>query len=164
MTWQESQADIVAAVEKEKILITIVLGFVSLVAVALVLCILYMIVVQKTRDIGVIKAIGGSSAGVAFVFLTYGAAAGLVGSALGLVFGGLFVTYINDIQDFLIQINPAWRVWNLEVYSFDRIPSEVSPADAFFVVVFAVVASTVGALAAAWRAGAMQPVEAIRYE
>ncbi|MFH1746519.1 MAG: FtsX-like permease family protein, partial [Planctomycetota bacterium] len=164
MTWQESQASIVAAVEKEKILMTIVLMVISLVAVALLLCILYMIVLQKTRDIGIVKAIGGSSGGVAMIFLLYGGTAGLVGSAMGLVFGGLFITYINEIQDFLIAVNPAWRVWNLEVYSFDRIPSQVDPWDAFAVVAIATVASTIGSLFAAWRAGAMQPVEAIRHE
>jgi lipoprotein-releasing system permease protein len=164
LTWQQSQAHIIAPVEKEKILVTILFGIISLVAVALVLAILYMIVLQKTRDIGIIKALGASSGGVAFIFIIYGAAVGITGSVLGTVLGTLVVTYINDIQDFLIAVNPAWRVWDLTVYSFDRIPSEVDPWDAFFVVVCAVVAATVGSLAAAWRAGSMQPVEAIRYE
>jgi len=52
----------------------------------------------------------------------------------------------------------------MQVYSFDRIPSEVSPMDAVFVVIVAIIASTLGSLAAAWRAGSMQPVEAVRYE
>jgi len=55
-------------------------------------------------------------------------------------------------------------VWDLSVYSFDRIPSEVNPWDAVIVVVFAILASTLGSLGAAWRAGRMQPVEAIRHE
>lgn len=164
VTWQESQAHIIAPVEKERILVTILFGIISLVAVALVLCILYMIVLQKTRDIGIIKALGGSSAGVALIFVLYGAAVGVAGGLLGTAFGALVVTYINDIQDFLIAINPAWRVWDLKVYSFDRIPSQVDPADVLVVVCIAIVAATLGSLAAAWRAGSMQPVEAIRHE
>lgn len=164
LTWQESQAHIILPVEKERILVTILFGIISLVAVTLVLCILYMIVLQKTRDVGIIKSIGGSSGGVAFIFIMYGAAVGIAGSILGTILGTLFVTYINEIQDFLIQINPAWRVWDMQVYSFDRIPSEVSPMDAVFVVIVAIIASTLGSLAAAWRAGSMQPVEAVRYE
>ncbi|MGD8452999.1 MAG: FtsX-like permease family protein [Phycisphaerae bacterium] len=164
MTWQQSQASIIAPVEKEKVLVTILFGIISLVAVALILCILYMIVLQKTRDIGIIKAIGGSSAGVAFVFVIYGAAVGVVGGLLGTVLGSLVVTYINEIQDFLTSLNPAWRVWDLKVYSFDKIPSEVSPWDVAFVALAALAASTLGSFAAAWRAGSMQPVEAIRHE
>jgi len=164
LTWQESQMHLIAPVEKERILVTILFGIISLVAVTLVLCILYMIVLQKTRDIGIIKSIGASSGGVACIFILYGAAVGVAGSILGTLLGTLFVTYINEIQDFLIRVNPAWRVWDMKVYSFDRIPSEVDAGDAVFVVVVAIIASTLGSLVAAWRAGAMQPVEAIRYE
>ena len=164
MTWQQSQAHIIAPVEKERILVTILFGIISLVAVALILCILYMIVLQKTRDIGIVKALGGSSAGVGLIFIIYGAAVGITGSLLGTVLGTLVVKYINDIQNFLIQLNPAWRVWDLQVYSFDRIPSQVNPWDAIVVVGIAIAASTLGSLGAAWRAGRMEPVEAIRYE
>ncbi|MFQ5807681.1 MAG: FtsX-like permease family protein, partial [Phycisphaerae bacterium] len=164
LTWQESQAHIIGPVEKERILVTILFGIISLVAVTLVLCILYMIVLQKTRDIGIVKSIGGSSGGVAFIFILYGAAVGVAGSILGTILGTLFVTYINEIQDFLIQLNPAWRVWDMQVYSFDRIPSEVNPWDAVTVVITAIIASTAGSFVAAWRAGRMQPVEAVRYE
>jgi lipoprotein-releasing system permease protein len=164
LTWQESQIHIIGPVEKERILVTILFGIISLVAVTLVLCILYMIVLQKTRDIGIVKSIGGSSGGVAFIFIMYGAAVGIAGSILGTVFGTLFVTYINEFQDFLIQINPAWRVWDLQVYSFDRIPSEVDVWDAITIVIVAIITSTLGSLVAAWRAGSMQPVEAVRYE
>lgn len=164
LTWEQSQAHVIAPVQKEKILVTILFGIISLVAVALVLCILYMIVLQKTRDIGIIKSLGGSSGGVAAIFVIYGGAVGLVGSLLGTTFGLVFVWYINDVQDFLVAINPAWRVWDMKVYSFDRIPREVSPADVVVVAGVAIIAATVGSLAAAWRAGSMQPVESLRYE
>ncbi|RMF84621.1 MAG: ABC transporter permease, partial [Planctomycetota bacterium] len=164
LTWRESQAHIFGPVQKEKMLVTMLFGIISLVAVALILCILYMIVLQKTRDIGIVKSVGGSSVGVAAIFLFYGAAVGLVGGVLGTIGGTLFVHYINEIQDFLIYLNPSWRVWDLEVYSFDRIPSEVHLADQLTIAITSVLASTLGSLAAAWRAGSMHPVEALRYE
>lgn len=164
VTWEESQAHIIGPVERERVMLLIVLSIIALVAIALVLCILYMIVIQKTRDIGIIKALGGSSSGVGSVFIIYGAAIGLVGGVMGLVFGGVFVAHLNDVQDLLIAINPAWRVWDLKVYSFDKIPSTVNPFEGCMIVLVSVVASTLGALAAAWRAAAMQPVEALRYE
>lgn len=164
LTWRESQSHIYGPVQKEKMLVTMLFGIISLVAVALILCILYMIVLQKTRDIGIVKSIGGSSFGVATIFLFYGAAVGLVGGVLGTICGTLFVNYINEIQDLLIYVNPSWRVWDLEVYSFDRIPSEVQFSDQLTIGLTSVIASTFGALAAAWRAGSMHPVEALRYE
>ncbi len=164
MTWAQSQAHIIAPVEKERQLVTILFGIISLVAAVLVLCILYMIVLQKTRDIGIVKSIGGSSAGLAMVFITYGAAVGVVGAIVGLIGGYYFVTYINEIQTFLTQLNPAWQVWDRSVYSFDEIPNTVRGGDMVVIFIAAVALSTLGSVLAAWRAGAMQPVEALRYE
>ena len=163
-TWEETQGHIIAPVEKERQLVTILFGIISLVAAVLVLCILYMIVLQKTRDIGIVKAIGGSSGGVAAIFVTYGVAVGLVGSTLGALLGYYFVRYINEFQDWLKSMNPAWQVWDRSVYSFDLIPNTVRTEDMVTVVALAVLTSTLGSLAAAWRAGAMQPVEALRHE
>jgi lipoprotein-releasing system permease protein len=123
-----------------------------------------MIVLQKTRDIGIVKAIGGSPGGVALIFVTYGAAIGVVGSVLGTVFGYNFVTYINEFQDLLVRLNPAWQVWDRSVYSFDQIPNTVRTADMVVVVVSAILASTIGSVVAALRAGFMHPVEALRHE
>lgn len=163
-TWEQKQERFIAAVEKEKYLVTILFGVISVVAVFLVGCIFYMIVQQKTRDIGVIKSVGATSRGVAGIFLTYGAAVGVVGGALGTVIGTLFVWYINDIQDLLAWISPQARVWNPEVYSFDVIPNQVRPIDALVIYGIAIAASMIGSVIAAIRAAEVWPVEAIRYE
>ncbi len=163
-TWQQSQAHIIGPVQKEKMLVTLLFGIISLVAVALILCILYMIVLQKTRDIGIIKSIGGSASGVASIFVLYGAFVGLVGAIFGTGLGYVFITNINEIQDWLISWREDWRIWDLQVYSFDRIPDQMKVWDAIIVGVIGVAASTIGSLVAAWRAGTMHPVEALRYE
>ncbi len=163
-TWEEKQARFIAAVEKEKYLVTILFGVISVVAVFLVGCIFYMIVQQKTRDVGVIKSVGATSRGVAGIFLTYGAAVGVVGGALGTVIGTLFVWYINDVQDLLARIHPQARVWNPEVYSFDVIPNQVQASDALVIYGIAIAASMIGSVIAAIRAAEVWPVEAIRYE
>lgn len=164
LTWEQSQAHFIAPVEKERVLVTILFAIISLVAAVLVLCILYMIVLQKTRDIGVVKALGGSSTGVASIFLLYGAAVGIVGAIIGATLGYLLVVNINEIQDFLISINPRFRVWDRSVYSFDEIPNTVRTSDLIFIVATGIGLSILGSLAAAVRAGRMHPVESLRYE
>ena len=163
-TWEELQRDFIAAIEKEKVLTVIMFGIISVVAVLLVLCIFYMIVVEKTRDIGIIKSVGGSAQGVAAVFLTYGAAIGVSGAALGTLLGATFVRHINGVQDWLARLNPAWRVWSPETYSFDKIPDVVKTGDVAWIAGLAVVASILGAVVPAIRAARTWPVEALRYE
>lgn len=163
-TWEQMQAHFIGPVEKERNLMTILFGIISLVAVVLVLCILYMIAMQKTRDIGVIKSVGGSSGGVACIFLLYGAGVGVVGSLLGTALGYFFVRHLNAFQDFIAGINPSWQVWDRSVYSFDQIPDTVFASDILVVALAGMMTSTIGSVAAAWQAGAMQPVEALRYE
>jgi len=163
-TWEEKQARFIAAVEKEKYLVTILFGVISVVAVFLVGCIFYMIVQQKTRDIGVVKSVGATSRGVASIFLAYGAAVGIVGGALGSILGTVFVWYINEFQDLIARISPQARVWNPEVYSFDKIPNVVNGSDVVVIYGIAIIASMLGSVIAAVRASRIWPVEALRYE
>ena len=163
-TWQERQREFIQAVEKEKVLVTILFGVVSVVAIVLIGCIFYMVVEKKIRDIGIIKSLGASSLGVAWIFIVYGAAVGVVGSVLGTVGGVFFVKYINEFQELLIRLNPKLQVWSPDVYTFDRIPNVVDPTEAVVIVIVAVYASMLGALIPAILAARVWPVDALRYE
>jgi lipoprotein-releasing system permease protein len=158
------QQKYIQAIEKEEVLVMIMFGVVSLVAVFLILCIFYMIVQEKTRDVGIIKSVGGSTEGVAAVFLVYGGAIGLVGALLGSLLGTTFVDHINEIQDWLARINPEWRVWSPETYSFDKIPSAWKTWDVVWICILSIFASILGAAFPATRAGRTWPVESLRYE
>ncbi len=162
LTWEQVHASFIGAVEKEKGLVTILFGMISIVAVGLIFCIFYMIVVEKTRDIGIIKSVGATSSGVAAIFLGYGASIGLAGAAAGFVTAWLIVRYINELHDMLGKAGIV--VWNPEIYLFDTIPNTMNPPEVAAILVVAVVASVLGALLPALRAARLHPVEALRWE
>ena len=162
-TWRQRQEKVVGPIEAQRTLMVIILGIISLVALVLIFVIFYMIVMRKTRDIGVLKSIGASSGGVAGIFLAYGAAVGLAGSALGAAGGYAFVRNINPIADWLDTVF-GFQPWDREFFMFDKIPNEVQLMTVVTIVIGAIVAGVVGSLIPAIWAARMQPVEALRYE
>ena len=162
-TWREKLSKFIGPIQKQRTLVTIMFGIISLVSVLLIFAIFYMIVMQKVRDIGVIRAVGGSAAGVAQIFLGFGAATAAVGCALGLVAGCFFVRYINPIEDAIAGLTGT-RIWDREVFLFEEIPNQVEPSVMVVIAAWAIVSGLVGALIPAVRAATMEPAEAVRYE
>ncbi len=162
-TWRTRQAQLVNQIAAQRTLVVIMFGISSLVCVVLIFAIFYMIVFQKTQDIGVIKAIGGSSTGVAGIFLAYGSAVGLVGAILGAIGGYFFVLNINPIHDWIGRTT-GLIVWRREWFMFDDIPNTVHWSTVLLVAAGAILAGLIGALAPAIMAARRQPVEALRYE
>ncbi|HVS71743.1 MAG TPA: FtsX-like permease family protein [Phycisphaerae bacterium] len=162
-TWDEKQARYIGAVQNEKNMITAILGLMSLIVLVVVFLIFYMIVRDKTRDIGIIKAVGGSEAGVAGIFLTYGLCIGLVGGVLGVICGVLFVTHTNQIHEWIYQMT-GHMIWDRSVYLFDRIPDEYNPIEVLVYFLLSLAAGVLGALIPALVAAAEDPVKAVRYE
>jgi lipoprotein-releasing system permease protein len=163
-TWEDQQRPFIAAVEKEKVLVTFLFGIISLVAVVLIFCIFYMLVEKKTRDIGIIKSVGATSQGVMEIFLIVGAAVGVVGGLAGTGIGMIVVRNINEIQDFLEKLHPELRIWSPDVYSFDRIPTNVDWGEVGGIFAVAVISSMLGAMIPAIIAARVWPVDALRYE
>ncbi len=162
-TWEENNAQLVGAVKKETIVVLSILTFISVTASFLILAIFWAMVSEKTRDVGILRAVGASRAGVAWLWLRYGLAIGLVGSACGglLAFG--VIHNINEIHDYLgAQFQVA--VWDPKVYYFTEIPSVVEPWKAALVLSCGLFFSVVGALIPAIRAASMDPVQALRFE
>ena len=162
-TWQETQRIWINAVENEKLLTVVLFGIISVVAIFLVFCIFYMIVVEKTRDIGIIKSVGATSGGIIGIFLGYGLAIGIVGSGMGLLLSYCIVHWINELHNWLGYLLHI-KIWNPEVYLFDKIPNEMSAVDIAVIIPIAIVSSVLGALVPAIRAGRMNPVESLRWE
>lgn len=153
----------IAAVRKETALVLGILVFVSVTAAFLVCAIFWSMVSEKTRDIGVLRAIGATRGGVAWLFLRYGLTIGVVGSIAGGSLAWAIVTNINPIHEWMGRAL-GLTIWDPSVYYFTEIPSEVEPTKAVIVLAGGVVFSVLGALAPAIKAAWMDPVRALRFE
>lgn len=163
VTWEEAHRTLISAVKKETALVLFIFGIISLTAVFLVLAIFWAMVSEKTKDIGILRSIGASRAGVAWLWVRYGLAIGLVGSALGGLTAWVIITNINPIHDWLGSALGLY-VWDPAVYYFTTIPSEVEPGKAAIVLFGGVLASVAGSLVPALKAAYMDPVKALRFE
>jgi len=162
-TWRELQGPLFAAVRMETNLLNILLFLIIAVAGFGILATFFMIVVEKTRDIGILKSLGASSRGVLSIFLSYGLCLGAVGSGAGMVLGLLFVANINRIAA-LIEALTGHEVFDQTVYYFQEIPTIVYASTVSWIVFGAVLIALLASVLPALRAARLNPVEALRYE
>ncbi|MCA9177911.1 MAG: ABC transporter permease [Planctomycetales bacterium] len=162
-TWRDSQGPLLAAVQLETTILNILLFLIIAVAGFGILATFFMIVVEKTKDIGVLKALGAPSSGVMSIFLSYGLSLGLVGSGVGAALGLVFVRHINPIADFLEWVTGR-PVFDPTIYYFTEIPVHVEPLMIAMVILGSLGIAVLASVLPAMRAARLHPVEALRYE
>lgn len=162
-SWEDVRRNFLNAIDNEKGLIAIIAGMAFVVTGFMIFSILSMIVTMKTRDIGILKAIGGTTQGVLQIFIVNGLLVGVIGSSLGLVSGLLFVRHINAVKDFLNQMF-GWEPFPQNIYLFSEIPTRLVAGEVAVVTIMAMIVALVGAILPAMRASRMDPVESLRYE
>ncbi|MEQ1827079.1 MAG: FtsX-like permease family protein [Pirellula sp.] len=162
-SWRDTQGPLLAAVQLETTILNVLLFMIIAVAGFGILATFFMIVVEKTRDIGVLKSLGAPGGGIASIFLGYGVLLGSVGSGVGVICGLLFVWKINEIARVLEWITGR-EVFDPTVYYFDTIPTIIHPIMLVWVSIGAVLIAVLASVLPSIRAARMHPVEALRYE
>jgi lipoprotein-releasing system permease protein len=162
-TWEQKQGPLLGAVAIEQSILNILLFMIIAVAGFGILATFSMIVVEKTRDIGIMKALGASTSGIRSIFLGYGLLLGALGSGVGLAGGLLFVKYINEIEKFLSTILHH-KVFDDTIYYFDKIPTLVVPHTVIGIVGGALLIAVLASIWPAQRAARLHPVKALRFE
>lgn len=154
-TWLDTHAQLFDAFKLEKRVTFIIEALIILVAAFNIASTLIMMVMEKTKDIGILKAMGASKKGVRRIFTIEGSIIGILGALIGTALG-LFLCWSLETW-FPIHLNS-------EVYQISRLPAEVNWLFVLGVDIGAVLICWLAALYPAYRASTLDPVEAIRYE
>jgi lipoprotein-releasing system permease protein len=162
-SWRDKQGPLLAAVDMEMAVLNILLFLIIAVAGFGILAIFFMIVVEKTRDIGILKSLGAQASGIAGIFLGYGLFLGLVGAGAGLALGLAIALNINTIRAG-VEWCTGQRVFDPSIYYFFQIPTIVDPLTVSWIVAGAVGIAVASSVLPALRAARLHPVEALRHE
>lgn len=163
VTWEQKQGALLSAIDIERGLLNVLLFLIIAVAGFGILSIFAMIVVEKTRDIGILKALGASNAGVMKIFLGYGLLLGIVGAGFGTLLGLGITIYLNEIEALLTKCT-GHQVFSRDVYYFKDIPTNIQPMTVIMVNIGAVGIAVLFSVLPALRAAMLHPVRALRYE
>jgi lipoprotein-releasing system permease protein len=155
LDWQAQNATLFSALRLEKIAMGLIIFFIMVVAAFNIVATLTMVVAEKTREIGILKAMGLGVGAIGRVFLMQGSVIGLVGVVVGLV-AGLGVSFAVD-SGHLIRIDPS-------VYFIDHLPIHVEPTDVAIVLAGSFLLAIAATLHPSRAASRLMPVDAIRYE
>jgi lipoprotein-releasing system permease protein len=162
-SWQDSFSDFLWVLNLEKGMIFFLLLFVVIVAAFSVTSSLLISVVRKTREIGLLGALGGASRHVAACFCAQGLFIGIFGTLLGLAIGFGALAVRNDIVLAIAKVTQREEVLQ-RFYQFKQLPAHTAPKEVALIIVLTVVISTLAGLLPAWRAAKLKPVEALRSE
>lgn len=163
VTWYENQQAYFEALKQEKIAMFIVLVFIVMVAAFNITSTLIMVVMEKRRDIGILKTVGTNTATILRLFVLQGLFIGLAGTITGVVCGTLLAYYINPIAEFIAGLFGV-SIFDSTIYYFDRIPVDIVPSDVVLITIAAVALSFLSTLYPAWSAARLDPVDALRHE
>ena len=153
--WQEQNLSLFQALKLEKLGMGIILLLIVVVAAFNIVSTLTMVVADKTREIGILKAMGMTARSIRRIFFTQGVVIGIVGTGLGLLLGIAGALALGKYK--LIRLDP-------KVYFIDHLPVALQPLDVAWIVLASLAIAAVATIHPAMQAARMYPVEAIRHE
>ena len=153
--WMRMNKNLFSALKLEKIVMFIILTLIILVAAFNIVGTLIMVVIEKTRDIAILKSMGATRRSIMKIFLIEGAVIGLVGTLLGLLGGYTLCTLLATYK--FIEL-PS------DVYYISTLPVQMNPLDVALIALAAIVITLAASVYPAWQASRFDPAEAIRYE
>ncbi|KEJ89934.1 lipoprotein-releasing ABC transporter permease subunit [Sulfitobacter donghicola] len=162
-TWREASSGFLNALDIEDNVMFVILSILVLIAAMNIVSGLIMLVKNKGRDIGILRTMGLSEGSVLRVFFICGAFTGIIGTALGVIFGCLFALYVDQIFGF-VNWMAGGNAWDPSIRGIYFLPAKLEFGDVMSAVGLSLGLSFVVTIFPARRAARMNPVEALRYE
>ena len=162
-SWKEINRDLLGVLQVEKNMMFFLMIFIVLVAAFSITNTLITIVYQKTREIGLLKALGASSASIMRIFIFQGFIVGVIGSSCGVFMGWLVVLYRNELVDFISKL-VGRDLFPKEFYYFNQLPGRIVTSDLLIICISAIVLCTIGGIIPAWSAARQDPAKSLRNE
>ena len=150
--WSRTNRGLFGAVKSQKTLISMVLGFIILVAAFNIVSTLILLILEKGREIAVLKSLGASNRSILTIFVLDGQIVGMVGCLVGVLFG---LAICAVLQAYGLKLDPR-------VYYLENLPIVVRPLEVIGVALGAMLAATLATLFPAYKAASLPPVEGLR--
>jgi lipoprotein-releasing system permease protein len=162
-TWLENNKVFFSALRTEKNVMFILLMLTILIASLNIVSTLVMLVMEKVKDIGILKAIGFSQFSILRIFLFQGILIGAAGTLLGTLAGIVFVQNIDTLEQGLARWT-GFEVFPSDVYYFDHIPTELHSETLLLIMTLSFLLALFASVYPAFRASRFSAMEALRYE
>jgi lipoprotein-releasing system permease protein len=162
-TWIDRNEDRFDAIRIERTVMFFILMFIVIVAAFGIMNTLITVTVQKTREIGIMKALGATTSQIIWVFMMQGMVVGFFGNLTGLLLGIAAVRYRNEFRLWLSQVFHM-KIFPADIYDFAAIPAQIVPKDVAIICISGFVICSLAAFFPAWFAARLDPVKALRYE
>ncbi|MBT5258217.1 MAG: lipoprotein-releasing ABC transporter permease subunit [Nitrospina sp.] len=161
--WMRMNRNLFSALKLEKVVMFIILILIIFVAAFNIVSTLFMLVMEKAKEIAILKSMGASCTSIIKIYSYQGLVIGLVGTLLGCAAGFVIVPNLNEIVGF-IEVVFGIEAFPSDVYYLDSLPSKIQYMDSLLIIIFSVVICLAASLYPAWRASKIDLVDGLRYE
>jgi lipoprotein-releasing system permease protein len=161
--WMRMNKNFLFALKTEKMVMFIILTLIVLVAAFGIASTLFMVVMEKTKDIAILKSMGATNRSIMKIFVLEGLIIGVAGTVFGVLSGLLVALNLESIVAFIQKVT-GFELFSRDVYYLDHFPSQVVPGDVLLISLTAVLISFAATLYPSWQGSRLPPTEALRYE
>ena len=155
LSWEQLNKNLFAALKLEKLTMFVILSLIVLVAAFNIISTLIMVVMEKRKDIAILKSIGASSKNIMQIFIIQGVIIGLVGTFIGLS-AGFLISYIEEVYH-IVKLPPS-------VYYITNLPVRMTLNEFLIIGISALLLSFIATIYPSYKASKIDPAEGVRYE
>jgi lipoprotein-releasing system permease protein len=161
--WMEMNKNLFSALKLEKRVMFLILSLIVLVAAFNIISALIMIVMEKNKDIAILKTMGATRAGIMKIFIFQGLVVGAIGTFLGCI-AGLAVAFNLETLSRFVEKLFGFKILPGDVYYLSELPSQVNYGDVGIIILGTLLISFISTIYPSWRASRLDPAESLRYE